>query len=77
MEKIVSCGNMMVAYSRVVSNKGVLGNDEMPVTALKDYLKEEWSRIKEELLAGAYHPQPVRKVEIPKPGGGTGDIHRP
>ena len=71
MEEIVSRGNMMAAYSRVVSNKGAPGIDEMPVTALKDYLKEEWSRIKEELLAGAYHPQPVRKVEIPKPGGGT------
>ena len=43
----------------------------MPVTALKGYLQEEWPRIKEELLAGTYHPQPVRKVEIPKPGGGT------
>jgi group II intron reverse transcriptase/maturase len=43
----------------------------MPVTALKGYVQEEWPRIKEELLAGTYHPQPVRKVEIPKPGGGT------
>src|SRR6266702_159021 len=71
MEKIVSRGNMMAAYSRVVSNKGAPGVDEMPVTSLKGYLQEEWSRIKEELLAGTYHPQPVRKVEIPKPGGGT------
>jgi len=71
MEKIVSRGNMMAAYSRVVSNKGAPGVDEMPVTALKGYLQEEWPRIKEELLAGVYHPQPVRKVEIPKPGGGT------
>jgi group II intron reverse transcriptase/maturase len=71
MEKIISRGNMMAAYSRVVSNKGAPGVDEMPVTALKGYLQEEWPRIKEELLAGTYHPQPVRKVEIPKPGGGT------
>ena len=71
MEKIVSRGNMMAAYSRVVANKGAPGVDEMPVTALKGYLREEWPRIKEELLAGKYHPQPVRKVEIPKPGGGT------
>ena len=71
MEKIISRGNMMAAYSRVVANKGAPGVDAMPVTALKGYVQEEWPRIKEELLAGTYHPQPVRKVEIPKPGGGT------
>jgi group II intron reverse transcriptase/maturase len=71
MEEIVSRGNMMAAYSRVVSNKGAPGVDDMPVTALKGHLQQEWPRIKEELLAGRYHPQPVRKVEIPKPGGGT------
>ena len=71
MENIVSRGNMMAAYSRVISNKGAPGVDKMPVTALKGYLHEEWPRVKEELLTGTYHPQPVRKVEIPKPGGGT------
>ena len=71
MEKIISRGNMMAAYSRVVSNNGAPGVDAMPVTALKGYVQEEWPRIKEELLVGTYHPQPVRKVEIPKPGGGT------
>ncbi len=71
MEEIISRGNMMAAYSRVLSNKGAPGVDGMSVTALKGYLHEQWPRIKEELLAGRYHPQPVRKVEIPKPGGGT------
>ena len=71
MEKIISRGNMMAAYSRVVSNKGAPGVDGMPVSALKGYLQQEWPHIREELLRGEYHPQPVRKVEIPKPGGGT------
>ena len=71
MEEIVSRGNMMAAYSRVVANKGAPGIDNMPVAALKGYLHEQWPRIREELLAGSYTPHPVRKVEIPKPGGGT------
>jgi RNA-directed DNA polymerase len=70
MEAIVSRGNMKAAYSRVVGNKGAPGVDNMPVTELKGYLQGHWPRIKEELLAGKYLPQPVRKVEIPKPDGG-------
>jgi group II intron reverse transcriptase/maturase len=71
MERIVSRGNMRAAYSRVMRNKGAPGVDNMPVSALKAYLQQEWPRIREELPAGTYRPQPVRKVEIPKPGGGT------
>ncbi len=70
MEEVVSRGNMMAAYQRVVRNKGAAGIDGMSVHDLKGYLVEEWPRIKEELLNGIYQPQPVRKVEIPKPGGG-------
>jgi len=61
MEKIVSRGNMMASYSRVVSNKGAPGVDEMPVTALKGYLQEEWTRIKEELLRGCTTRNRCRK----------------
>ena len=71
METVVSRGNMMAAYQRVVRNKGAAGIDGMPVGDLKAYLQEKWPRIKEELLEGTYQPQPVRKVEIPKPGGGV------
>jgi group II intron reverse transcriptase/maturase len=71
MEEIVSRVNMQKAYNRVVSNKGAAGVDNMSTGQLKGYLQTEWQRIKEELLNGTYKPQPVRKVEIPKPGGGT------
>ena len=70
MEEVVSRGNMMKAYHRVVSNKGAAGVDGMTTGRLKEHLQREWPRIKEELLNGTYQPQPVRKVEIPKPGGG-------
>lgn len=71
MEEVISRSNMMAAYSRVVSNKGAAGIDKMTVEDLKSYLMKDWPRIKEELLNGTYQPQPVRKVEIPKPGGGV------
>ena len=71
MEEIVSRVNMHKAYNRVVSNKGAAGVDNMSTGQLKGYLQTDWPRIKEELLNGTYIPQPVRKVEIPKPGGGT------
>jgi RNA-directed DNA polymerase len=71
MEAVVDRENMTAAYRRVVANKGAAGVDGMPVEDLQPFLNREWSRIKEELLAGRYRPQPVRLVEIPKPGGGV------
>ena len=70
MEAIVSEENMRKAYRQVVGNGGSAGVDGMEVEALKDYLKVHWTRIKGELLEGIYRPQAVRKVMIPKPGGG-------
>jgi len=69
MEAVVERENMVRALRRVAANKGAAGVDEMSVQALKGYLKEQWPGIKEQLLAGTYQPQPVRGVEIPKPGG--------
>lgn len=71
MEAVVDRENMRAAYKRVVGNKGAAGVDDMSVDELKPYLDLEWSRIKEELLAGRFMPSPVRLVEIPKPGGGV------
>jgi len=69
MEAVVERGNMLKAFRRVVGNKGAAGVDAMSVDELMPYLQTHWKRIKEQLLEGCYHPQPVRRVEIPKPGG--------
>lgn len=68
--QVVSKGNMSQAYRRVVSNKGSAGVDGMEAGQLQGYLKANWETIKTQLETGVYHPKPVRKVEIPKPGGG-------
>jgi len=69
MEAVVERENMKLALARVEQNRGAAGVDKMTVEQLRAYLREHWLRIKEELLADDYHPQPVLKVEIPKPGG--------
>lgn len=71
MEKVVERSNMLRALHRVESNKGAAGVDGMEIKNLRPYLKEHWPRIREELLKGTYRPQPVRRVEIPKPDGGV------
>ncbi len=71
LEAILDRENMMAAYHRVVGNAGAAGVDAMSVGELGAFLREHWPRIKEDLLAGRYRPQPVRRVEIPKPGGGS------
>ena len=68
IEAVVERENLWRALKQVERNKGAAGVDNMTVAQLRAYLREHWLRIKEELLAGEYHPLPVRKVEIPKPG---------
>ena len=71
MEAVVERGNLMLAYQRVVENKGAAGVDQLAVSELKDHLKQHWPTIRTRLLAGEYQPQPVRRVDIPKPQGGV------
>lgn len=71
MEAVVSRGNLMAAYQRVIGNKGAAGVDGMTTAAFKDHLKAYWPTIKAKLLAGSYMPSPVRRVDIPKPQGGV------
>lgn len=69
MEAVVDRENMAAALKRVKANKGAAGVDTMTVDELGPHLRTQWSRIKDALLEGRYQPRPVRKVEIPKPGG--------
>ena len=69
MEEVLRRENLMAAYGRVVRNAGAAGVDGMTVDELMPYCREHWADIRERLHSGSYVPQPVRKVEIPKPGG--------
>ena len=71
MEQIVSKDNLNAAYLQVVRNKGATGVDGMNVEELGAYLWENGENIREQLKTRKYKPQPVRRVEIPKPDGGT------
>jgi RNA-directed DNA polymerase len=61
--------NLIAAHARVVRNGGAPGVDGMTVDDLLPYCRQHWARIREQLLNGRYVPQPVRRVEIPKPDG--------
>src|SRR5678815_1048021 len=67
MEQVVRRENLLAAYERVRANKGAPGIDGMSVDDLTGFCRRHWPRIREQLLGGTYAPQPVRKVEIPKP----------
>jgi RNA-directed DNA polymerase len=71
MEAVCERGNLKLAYQRVVENKGAAGVDGIGIAEFKDHLKQHWPTIKAKLLAGEYIPQPVRRVDIPKPQGGV------
>jgi RNA-directed DNA polymerase len=71
MEEVCERGNCKQALKRVKANKGSAGVDGMSVQQLPEFLKQHWPAIREQLLSGAYRPQPVRRVEIPKPDGGV------
>jgi RNA-directed DNA polymerase len=70
MEEVCERKNCEQALARVKSNKGSAGIDRMTVEQLPEYLKKHWPSIREQLLSGTYKPQPVKRVEIPKPDGG-------
>jgi len=71
MEEVCERENCKQALARVKANKGSPGVDGMTVHELPGYLKQHWPAIREQLRSGTYEPQPVRRVEIPKPDGGV------
>jgi RNA-directed DNA polymerase len=77
MEQILSKDNLNTAYLQVVRNKGAAGVDGMEYTELGEYLSQNGEIIKEQLRTRKYKPQPVRRVEIPKPEGGVRNLGVP
>ncbi len=69
--------NMAAAWKRVKANKGSAGVDARTVQQTAQYLKTAWPEIRASLLDGSYRPAPVRRVAIPKPGGGTRELGIP
>ena len=70
LQKVVSRENLLLAHRRVVQNGGAPGVDGITVEGLMPYCRQHWPAIRQQLLQGTYQPQPVRKVQIPKPTGG-------
>lgn len=77
MEKVCERQNLQAALKRVRQNAGSPGIDGMTVEELPNHLRAHWLRLREDLLAGRYQPQPVRRVTIPKPGGGERELGIP
>src|SRR3984893_12050040 len=71
MEEVCDRENLQSAWKRVRRNQGSPGVDGMTIDDAKDYLREHWPSIRSRLLDGTYQPQPVKRVEIPKPDSGV------
>lgn len=77
LDKILDRENMYQALKRVYSNKGAAGVDGITVDEIDKYIRENWQEIKVEIKERRYKPQPVLRVEIPKPNGGTRQLGIP
>lgn len=71
LEKILSEENIKNAYKKVYANKGAGGVDSVTINELEEYMQEHWESIKQQIRERKYKPQPVLRVEIPKPNGGV------
>ena len=77
LEAALARENVARAWRRVKANKGSAGVDGLSIAASSDYLALHWPQIRQQLLDGTYRPQPVRRVQIPKPDGSKRDLGIP
>lgn len=77
LTQVLARGNLQAALKRVQRNRGSAGVDAMTVAELPAYLRTHWPRLRAELEAGRYRPQPVRRHAIPKPNGGERELGIP
>lgn len=77
LEQALARENLIQAWKRVKANGGSAGVDGLSIEATKVYLQTAWTLIRERLLNGTYRPQPVRRVQIPKPDGGMRELGIP
>src|SRR5262245_57604283 len=77
MEEVCERENLEVAWHQVRSNQGSPGVDGRTIDATRDYLREHWPTIRDQLLNGTYEPLPVRRAAIAKPDGGVRKLRTP
>ncbi|XHR92913.1 group II intron reverse transcriptase/maturase [Mucilaginibacter sp. UC70_90] len=70
LEQVLDRRNIEKALEQVIRNKGSAGVDGMETDELRAYLNSRWQSLRTKILEGSYEPAAVRKVEIPKAGGG-------
>ena len=70
LEEILNVQNIYKSLARVTSNKGAAGIDNMQTDELRHSISTHWQELKASITTGSYSPSPVKKVEIPKAGGG-------
>ena len=77
MEKICARENIVTAWHQVRANRGSPGVDGRTIDETAVYLHEHWLMIREQVLQGTYQPQPVKRVKLPKAGGGVRNLGIP
>jgi len=77
IERMLERGNLLKALQAVEANRGAAGVDGMDVSQLWSDLRESWAEVREQIHSGSHEPRPVRPVDIPKAGGGTGMLGIP